>query len=53
MPITVRNGANSKNPFLSDTEDSGGSVAAGGRSTALECHACDAATQAELQTRVR
>ena len=56
MPITVRNGANSKNPFLSDTEDSGGGnggVAAGGRSTAQECHACDAATQAELQTKVR
>ena len=54
VPITVRNGANSKNPFLSDTEDSGeGGVAAGGRSTAQECHACDAATQAELQTKVR
>ena len=52
VPITVRNGGNSKNPFLSDTEDSGGGVAAGGRSTALECHACDAATQAELQTKV-
>ena len=53
VPITVRNGANTKNPFLSDTEDSGGGVTAGGRSTAQECHACDAATQAELQTKVR
>ena len=54
VPITVRNGSSdSKNPFLSDTEASGGGVAAGGRSTAQECHACDAATQAELQTKVR
>ena len=54
VPITVKNGSsNSKNPFLSDPEDSGVIVAAGGRSTAQECHACDAATQAELQTKVR